>query len=495
LVTKVFLATITKGKFVKTKIGNLSASFILLSLIISACSPASQGQAAGGENTASAASSEEVTVQETATDEPATTQTAEPANLVIGLETLGQLRLFWSTEFIGDPDAEYGCEWALPEPCTYESSITDYAFSADSDTLAVGVCLGVRTVDRSKQNVDIWGCTGENAIILYDSASGEELRRLTPAALPLSLAFHPDGTILAAGLVNSDIEVWDLTSSELITTLPGIEKHTGAFPLAFVLDGSQLLTGSGPGQVTISATSGRSLVGGSISVWNWQSAEILQTITGVHGIRITPDGDSFVTHTVNNPDGISSDTVRIYDLKDLDVFSEFLPEGQVQPGNVYINPRNGWIATVESNESGFNANLANFWDPQGFELVDSFAWDEGFEERGFLYDLNSGGFTADGYFLLTQDGPTNEFQTDENGVELEECGFALADVEVNQIYFVSHPMTYEECMATYVVSGTKTLVISADGKFIAGEAGDGVLKLWGIDADLPTVEPACHWDC
>ena len=128
-------------------------------------------------------------------------------------------------------------------------------------------------------------------------------------------------------------------------------------------------------------------------------------------------------------------------------------------------------------------------------MVDSFAWDEGFEERGFLYDLNSGGFTADGYFLLGQEGPSAGPETNANGEELEECSFALFDIQAHQIYFVSNPMTSEECNTTYVYSGTRTLVLSPDGRFIAGEAGDGVLKLWGIDADLPTVEPACHWDC
>ena len=472
----------------KIKIQILIASFILLSLIISACSPAAPTASAE-----TAANTEAVeAVQETATAEPTATETAEPANLVIGLNTLGQLRLLWNAEFPGDPDAEYGCEWALPEPCTYKSSITDYVFSADSDTLAVGVCLGIRTVDRSKKDIDIWGCTSENAIILYDSASGEELGRLTPAALPLSLAFHPGGTILAVGLVNSDIEIWDLASGELITTLPGIEKHTGAFPLAFVLDGSQLLTGSGPGQVTISANGSRSLVGGSISVWDWQSSEIRKTIDGVSGISITPDGGSFVTHTVNNPDGILSDTVRVYDLNNLENFTEFLPEGQIQPSNIYINPRNGWIATVES---GFDAILANFWDPQNYELAGSFGFDEGFDERGFLYDLKSGGFTSDGYFLLGQEGPSAGPVTDANGEELEECSFALADIQANQIYFVSNPMTAEECNANYVYAGTRTLVLSPDGRFIAGESGDGVLKLWGIDASLPAVEPACYGDC
>ncbi len=471
----------------KIKFQTILASSFALTLVISACR-----QAAATDLPATAASTQGASNTETSvTETPTATATEEPANLVISRETLGQLRQFWSAELVGDPDAESGCEWNM-QPCTYMSQITDYAFSPDGNTLAVSLCLGARTVDRNHPNGEIWGCTDESAIILYDSASGEERGQLTPADLPLAVAFHPDGSMLAVGLVNSDIEIWDLTRGQLSATLPGPDPLTDAYPVAFVLNGSQLLAGSGPGQVTISATTGRRLAGGSISVWDWQSSEILKMIVGVYGISITPDGGSFVTHTVNNPDGILSDTVRIYDLADLDIFSEFLPEGQIQPSNIYISPRNGWIATVES---GIDATLANFWDPQSYELVDSFAWDEGFDERGFLYDLNSGGFTADGYFLLSQDGPTAGAQTDSNGQELEECGFALADVEANQIYFVSNPMTFEECDATYVIGGRRTLVLSPDGRFIAGEGGDGVLKLWGIDASLPAVEPACYGDC
>lgn len=469
----------------KTKFQTILGVLFVFSLIISACSPASQGQATAADRQAAG------NTEANATEVPTATATEEPANLVIGLDTLSQLHQFWKVEFVGDPDAEYGCEWQML-PCTYVSSITAYAFSPDGNTLAVGVCLGVRTVDRTQKDADIWGCTGESAVILYDSITGNERGRLATAALPFSIAFHPDGATLAIGLGSSDIEIWDLSRNDLVSTLPGTEKHVGAYPLTFVLNGSQLLAGSGPGQVTISATTGRSLVGGSISVWDWRASEILKTIVGVYGISITPDGGSLVTHTVNNPDGILSDTVRVYDLNNLDNFTEFLPEGQIQPSNIYINPRNGWIATVES---GFDANLANFWDPQSYELVDSFAWDEGFDERGFLYDLKSGGFTSDGYFLLGQEGPSAGPATDDNGQELEECSFALADIQANQIYFVSDPMTPEECNANYVYAGTRTLVLSPDGRFIAGESGNGVLKLWGIDASLPALEPACYGEC
>ena len=459
-------------------------SLFLLSPIIAACSPAAPTAPAEPAANTEAASEPQA---DSATETTAATEAEATANLVIAPETLGQLRQFWTAEFIGDPDADPGCEWQL-ESCTYLSSITDYAFSPDGSTLAVGVCLGIPTSDRNQQERDIWGCEGESAIILFDSITGEETMRLAPSALPKALAFHPDGTVLAAGLANSDIEIWDLATSELINTLPGTVQFTGAYPVAFALDGGRLLSGSGPGRVTDSP-SGRTVVGANISVWDWQASELVTTIDRVVGIGISPDGSELATNTVGNEDG---DTVRIYDLTQEGIYAEFAPEGQFRPDHFYFNPINGWMATTEDFPDSV---VANFWDPQSYELVDSFAFDEGFDERGFLYDLNSGGFTADGYFLLVQNGPTAELQTDASGVELEECGFALADSEANQIYFVSDPMTFDECNANYIIYGTRTLIPSPDGRFIAGEGGWGSLRLWGIDPSLPAVEPACYGDC
>jgi hypothetical protein len=467
---------------VKIKLLALPASLTVLSLIISACSPAAPAAPAQTAANTEAAGA----TQETATAEPAAIETPAP-NLVIAPETLGQLRQFWSSELVGDPDADPGCEWQLT-PCTYISAMTDYAFSPDGNTLAVAVCDGVRVSDRNQEEHDIWGCEGANAIVLFDSETGEETGRLTPAALPLSLAFHPDEAILVAGLANSDIEIWDLANSVLALTLPGPVKFTGAYPVAFALNGERLVSATGPGRVT-NTPNGRTVVGADVSVWDWRSAELVTTIEDVVGVSISPDGRSLATNTVGNEDG---DTVRIYDLTQEDTYSEFVPGDQFRPEHIYFDPNNGWIATVEE---AIDAIVANFWDPQSYELFDSFAFDESFDERGFLYDLNSGGFTPDGYFLLTENGPTAELQTDANGVELEECGFALADIEADQIYYVSDPMTFDECDAAYVIYGNKSLILSQDGRYVAGEGGWGVLHVWGIDPSLPPVEPACYGDC
>jgi WD40 repeat protein len=485
LSSKQFSPKSPKGKFVKIKIQTLIASFILLSMIISACSPASQGQATTAE---SSTNTEEAVgaAQETATVEPAAADEAEPANLVIAPETLGQLRFFWNAEFPGEvstSDTNIGCTPEL-ETCTLPTNITAYAFSPDGNTLAVGVCEGLRTEDRSKENSDFFACSGESSIILYDSLTGEERGRLNPAALPLSLAFHPDGTILAAGLANSDIELWDVLNGEVSTTLSGSPRFVGIERLAFALDGNLLISSF------VSAF--------QLSVWDWRSAESPTLIDRTRAFGVSPDGRSLVTTSFGSQVGDAA-RVRIYDLTQLDQFTEIaLEDEQLPPLYFAFNPTNGWISGTE----GKFAVVADFWDTASLSLVAGLQSGQENEVTGMYYDLNSGGFTLDGYFVLNRVGEllAPEAQPEATGLDeiLWECGFALADVEMNQVFYISHPMRYSECIGPEYMHFDfliEPLILSPDGRFIAGENGSGSLRLWGIDPSLPAVEPACYGDC
>lgn len=405
--------------------------------------------------------------------------TVEPASLVITSATLGQLRLRWNVNFPGDYDLDPSCN-SKEQECHLYTNIASYAFSRDGNTLAVAVCLGYRTEDKSKPDTDDWGCTGESAILLYDSATGEERGRLVPAVLPLSLAFHPQGTFLAAGLANSDIELWDLSSSELSGALSGGPKYVGAYPLAFSPDGNLLITGGGF----------------QLQLWDWRSSVLLKTIDRVIGIGISPDSRSLVTlHLANEPDAI-----RVYDLAQTDRFSEIPLAGQSAPTEFSFNPQNGWLSSVEV---GSNSYQANFWNPASNSVVAVFDFKQDWDRFGVLYSLNSGGFTADGYFLLTRYGQLTapEAQPEATGLSepLYACGFALADIEADRIFF-SPPMLYDECTGPQYMydmggRGIQPQILSPDGRFIAADDGFGNLRLWGIDSSLTAMPPECSGEC
>lgn len=412
---------------------------------------------------------------------PATTlpSTIDSPSPPITPATLGQLRLRWTVAFPGDVGLDPGCN-PQEQECHLYTNIAIYAFSPDGNTLAAAVCLGMRTTDKSQPSKDEFGCDGESAIILYDSATGEERTRLAPAALPLSLAFHPDGTVLAAGLANSDIELWDLSSSERSGVLSGGPEHVGAYPLAFTPDGNVLIAGGAA----------------QLQLWSWSSSELLTTIDRVIGIGLDPDGTKLVTlHLANDPD-----SVRVYDLVNTNQFSEIPLAGQWAPTAFSFNPLNGWLSTAEV---GSNSYLANFWAPDNSSVPATLAFDREYEQAGVLYDLDSGGFTPDGYFLLTRYGQLTapEAQPEATGLSetLWACGFALADIETGLVYF-SPPMLFDECagppyMYSMGARGVQPQILSADGRFIAADDGFGNLRLWWIDASLPTTPPECSGQC
>jgi WD40 repeat protein len=321
--------------------------------------------------------------------------------------------------------------------------------------------------------------------------TGAERGRLAPEALPLSLAFHPDGTILAAGLSNSDIQIWDLLSDEVINMLSGSPQFVGVNRLAFTPDGNSLISGTrGKNPISING------VPFQVLIWDWLSLALQTTFDPAGRFGISPDGKSLVI-TYFAPQATEW-VIRIYDLAQLDQFLEIPLEGQVTPADFSFNPTNGWIS---GSEAVFPV-VTNFWNPSTLGLVANLDWDQEYDETGMLYDLNSGGFTSDGYFVLNRSGEllAPEAQPEATGLDeiLWECGFALADVQANQIFYNAHPMLYDDCVGPenmYIIGGSEPLILSPDGRFIAGEDGFGSLRLWGIDASQPAIAPECFGDC
>ena len=126
-------------------------------------------------------------------------------------------------------------------------------FSPDGTILASGNLDGT---------VQIWDTTsGEELIILNRKVDKMKILFHTPddkllthepwykenISRPTALEFSPDGNILAIGNINSSIQLWNLTTSELIATFTG---HTSnVYRLAFSPDGNTLASGSSDGTV------------------------------------------------------------------------------------------------------------------------------------------------------------------------------------------------------------------------------------------------------
>ena len=131
-----------------------------------------------------------------------------------------------------NPPGNFSDTMVLKDP------ITALAFSSNGALLAVGSEQKIRLLGNSKQSR------------LKDIPRGTK-----------SLAFSPDDIVLAAGLRNGGIELFDLTTGEKINTLNGHTAIVGT--LVFSPDGKTLVS---TGQ------------DGTILVWDWD--KILQ---GLHG--------------------------------------------------------------------------------------------------------------------------------------------------------------------------------------------------------------------
>jgi WD40 repeat protein len=82
----------------------------------------------------------------------------------------------------------------------------------------------------------------EGGLIDLFTTAGEKTASLLNPDLVLSASFTPDAGVLAAGLLNNDILVWDVGAGQSVATLTG---HTGQVYLVSISpDGGALISAS-----------------------------------------------------------------------------------------------------------------------------------------------------------------------------------------------------------------------------------------------------------
>ena len=217
-------------------------------------------------------------------------------------DTLAPARLIESspvTEFVFSPDgqtlAAVGQDYVLQlwDVATWQelntlsrNNVASLAFSPDGRMLALG----------------IYATGSENATIqLWDFTTGQELRTLSGNIDARSLAFSPDGTMLAAGSGDNMIQLWSIATGQILHTLNGV--RWGPQSLAFSPDGTMLAAG---------------LIDNSIRLWVIATGQELLTgqADGLESVAFSLDG----TLLASAADGINLwDVATGQDLYTLDL--------------------------------------------------------------------------------------------------------------------------------------------------------------------------------
>ncbi|MEG3922687.1 NB-ARC domain-containing protein [Microcoleus sp. T3_A4] len=236
----------------------------------------------------------------------------------------------------------------------------------------------------------------------------------------LSVAFSPDGKLLALGDTNGEIHLWQMPEARLLRT----SKEYGSIVLsaAFSPDGKTLATGGS---------------NGTINCWDVSSWSIRQILQGNHssvlGVAFSPDGKMLAS-------GISDGTVRFWDWSNGRCLLT-LPAHKSQAWSIAFSPQGKILA------SGGDDGILKLWDVATGQCLKMFESDS--------RQIRSVAFSPDGKTVASGGN---------------DCSIGLWDISTGEL--------------VRICSGHSQIVVcvafSPDGQILASCSEDSTVRLWEV---------------
>jgi len=293
-------------------------------------------------------------------------------------------------------------------------------------------------------------------VLIRDAGTGSLIKHLQSVSTISSLEFSPDGSILAIGLENAIVELWNTQTWELLSILEG-EFGYSLTKVSFSSDGSRMAANIRGDDYTIE----------TIMIWDTRDWSVINNIAIegdenlLHDISLSPDGQMVAAAL-----SVSySPYIHIWNVDDGSLKHSFKDEtlpGQKNPNNVYYESisfsLDGSTLGASSIDIFNNQNQysVRFWRLVDGELVSMINGPTSSEKKGFTVLINHNIAWS----------PFNDL-----------VSYAGADGILRLINPISGTVLAELHGHTAWIPG---VAFSPDGTMIATVSLDGTVRIWGF---------------